>query len=173
MELINKTDYNQRALSAMNRLACATVLKKKSMTTRSFCYVLGIVGLATGIFVYLRIPDKQTIGTICLLYGIILMAVGFKWNRFQAWTSGKMLSPNTVQYTYSFDEDALTVISDAGTSRFAYSRFESAAEDDEWFMLFLDNKHGVIVDKNGFSAGSAEELRTLIQQTMKLPIDRV
>jgi len=173
MELINTTNYDQKALSAMNRLASATVQKKKTMTTRSFCIGLGILGLAAGIFVYLRLPEKKTIGNLCLLYGILLMAVGLNWNRFQAWTSGKMMSPGIAKCTYSFEEDAVTVTNDAGESRYAYSRFDAAAEDDDWFMLFMDSKHGMIIDKSGFTAGSDEDLRTLIQETMKLPLDRV
>ena len=46
---VNHTTYDIKALSALNRLAEASVRKEKSRRTKSLCWLLGVVGLVGAI----------------------------------------------------------------------------------------------------------------------------
>ena len=47
---VNHTTYDIKALSALNRLAEASVRKEKSRRTKSLCWLLGVVGLVGGAY---------------------------------------------------------------------------------------------------------------------------
>lgn len=49
---VNHTTYDIKALSALNRLAEASVRKEKSRRTKSLCWLLGVVGLVGGAYCY-------------------------------------------------------------------------------------------------------------------------
>ena len=69
---VNHTTYDIKALSALNRLAEASVRKEKSRRTKSLCWLLGVVGLVGGAYCY---PHQNLVGSLLLLYGVILLLV--------------------------------------------------------------------------------------------------
>ena len=71
---VNHTTYDIKALSALNRLAEASVRKEKSRRTKSLCWLLGVVGLVGGAYCY---PHQNLVGSLLLLYGVILLLEEF------------------------------------------------------------------------------------------------
>ena len=69
---VNHTTCDIKALSALNRLAEASVRKEKSRRTKSLCWLLGVVGLVGGAYCY---PHQNLVGSLLLLYGVILLLV--------------------------------------------------------------------------------------------------
>ena len=73
---VNQTTYDQKALMALNHLAELSVRKEKSRRTRSLCLLLGAVGLIGGAYLY---PSQTLVGSLLLLYGVLLLLVGISW----------------------------------------------------------------------------------------------
>ena len=172
MELINQTTYDKPTLSALNRLTCQTIQKTKTLVTRAVCLVMGVGGIVVGIMLG-RQPDfNPTIASLIMLYGLIFFAASLFWSRFQTWTSGKMMSQGMKHCTFTFEEDALIADNETATSRYAYHRFTALAEDDNWLVLYLDPKHGIILSKKGFQKGDAAQARELLEATTGLTFRR-
>ncbi|MFR5026158.1 MAG: hypothetical protein ACLTC3_08310 [Evtepia gabavorous] len=85
---VNHTTYDIKALSALNRLAEASVRKEKSRRTKSLCWLLGVVGLVGGAYCY---PHQNLVGSLLLLYGVILLLVAISWKNFQLRSSQRQL----------------------------------------------------------------------------------
>ena len=85
---VNHTTYDIKAPSALNRLAEASVRKEKSRRTKSLCWLLGVVGLVGGAYCY---PHQNLVGSLLLLYGVILLLVAISWKNFQLRSSQRQL----------------------------------------------------------------------------------
>lgn len=172
MELINQTTYDKPTLTALNRLTCQTIQKTKTQATRGICLILGIAGIAVGILLGRKPDFSPTVASLVMLYGLILFAASLFWSRFQTWTSGRMMSEGMKHCTFTFQEDALVADNEAASSRYAYHHFTALAEDDQWFVLYLDPKHGIILNKNGFTAGTAKQAHELLEKSTGLTFQR-
>ena len=167
---VNRTAYDQRALVALNRLAEASVRKEKSRRTRALCYVCGVAGLVAGAFVY---RYQAIVGQLLLLYGVLLLLVAISWRSFQLRSSRRQLQRGVTDCRYEFDEDEMLCHTAAGTERYPYDRIYAVVADSEWYAIFLDESHGVILDKQGFSTGDPLSFKSFIGMHTKLPIQEL
>ena len=94
---VNQTTYDRRALTALNDLAEKSVRKEKSRITRLLCFVLGLIGLVAGAYVY---PKQSMVGSLLLLYGVLLLLVGISWKSFQLRSSQRQLQRGMKICTY-------------------------------------------------------------------------
>lgn len=164
---VNKTVYDRRALMALNDLAEKSVRKEKSRITRLLCYVLGLVGLVAGAFLHEASP---MISNLLLLYGVLLLLMGFSWKSFQLRSSQRQLQRGMKECTYEFDDDEIICTTEAGEQRYAYEQVFALVSDKDWYVLFFDAGHGVIIDRKGFIAGDGLSFKSFIGQHTQLPI---
>lgn len=164
---VNKTVYDRRALMALNDLAEKSVRKEKSRITRLLCYVLGLVGLVAGAFLHEASP---MISNLLLLYGVLLLLMGFSWKSFQLRSSQRQLQRGMKECTYEFDDDEIICTTEAGEQRYAYEQVFAVVSDKDWYVLFFDAGHGVIIDRKGFIAGDDLSFKSFIGQHTQLPI---
>ena len=116
---VNHTTYDIKALSALNRLAEASVRKEKSRRTKSLCWLLGVVGLVGGAYCY---PHQNLVGSLLLLYGVILLLVAISWKNFQLRSSQRQLPRGRRECTYEFDEEEIICDTEAGITRYSYEQ---------------------------------------------------
>ena len=164
---MNHTTYDVKALTALNRLAEASVRKEKSRRTRMLCWLLGVVGLAAGAYCY---PHQSLVGSLLLLYGVLLLLVGISWKSFQLRSSQRQLQRGMRECTYEFDEDEILCNTQAGIQRYAYEQVFAVAADKDWYAIFFDASHGVILDKAGFTQGDPLSFKAFLGQHTQLPI---
>ncbi len=165
---VNQTAYDSRALAALNLMAEATVRKEKSRRNRMLCFILGVFGLAAGTFLY---PQQNLIGSLLLLYGVLLLLVGISWKRFQLRSSQRQLQRGAQSVVYEFDDEEIVCHLQTGTiQRYTYDQIDAVASNDSWYAVFFDQDHGIILDKNGFTQGDALSFRAFIGQHTMLPI---
>lgn len=164
---VNKTTYDRKALAALNRLAELSVRKEKSRRTRALCWLLGVIGLVAGAYCY---PHQSLVGSLLLLYGVLLLLVGINWKSFQLRSSQRQLQKGVQTCTYEFDEEELICTTEAGVSRYPYDQTYAVVCDQDWYAIFFDTSHGVILDKNGFTEGDAQSFMAFIGQHTQLPI---
>lgn len=164
---VNKTTYDRRALMALNDLAEKSVRKEKSRITRLLCYVLGLVGLVAGAFLHEASP---MISNLLLLYGVLLLLMGFSWKSFQLRSSQRQLQRGMKECTYEFDDDEMICTTEAGEQRYSYEQVFAVVSDKDWYVLFFDAGHGVIIDRKGFVEGDDRFFKSFIGQHTQLPI---
>ena len=164
---VNHTTYDIKALSALNRLAEASVRKEKSRRTKSLCWLLGVVGLVGGAYCY---PHQNLVGSLMMLYGVILLILLISWKNFQLRSSQRQLPQGMKECTYEFDEEEIICTTAAGEQRYSYEQVFAVVSDMAWYVIFFDASHGIILDKNGFSVGDARDFKTFIGQHTQLPI---
>ena len=85
---VNHTTYDLKALGAMNRLAELSVRREKSRRTKGICGVLGLIGLVGGVYCY---PHQNLVGSLMMLYGVILLILLISWKNFQLRSSQRQL----------------------------------------------------------------------------------
>ena len=164
---VNKTTYDRRALAALNDLAEKSVSKKKSQVTRLLCYVLGLIGLVAGAFLHEASP---MISNLLLLYGVILLLGGISWKSFRLRSSQRQLQRGMQECTYEFDDDEMICTTEAGEQRYSYEQVFAVVCDQDWYVLFFDAGHGVIIDRKGFIEGDDMFFKFFIGQHTQLPI---
>lgn len=164
---VNKTNYDRRALMALNDLAEKTVRKEKSRMTRLLCYVGGVIGLAAGAYLY---ESYSLVSSLLLLYGVILLYVGLSWKSFQLRSSQRQLQRGMQVCTYEFDEEEIICTTGAGVQRYSYEQAFAVASDKDWYAIFFDASHGIIIDRKGFVEGDDLFFKAFIGQHTQLPI---
>lgn len=166
----NQTVYDKRALGMLNYLAGKSVQRSRSRRTRAFCYALGVLGLVGGVVVFALLPGKRALGTLGLLYGILLLLVGIFWERFQVWSSQRQLVSGVKTCTYTFTDDMISCKTESDTTYYAYRRVYAVTESAEWFGVFFDVNHGIVIDKKGFTQGDPVSFKAFLGQHTRLPI---
>ena len=168
---VNHTSYDTRALSALNLMAEATVRKEKSRKTRMLCLILGAFGLVAGFFCY---RSNSLIGSLLVLYGAILLYVCVTWKRFQLRSSKQQLQRGAQSVVYEFDEEEIVCNLSSGIiQRYTYDQIEAIASNDEWYAVFFDADHGIVLDKTGFTVGDAMSFKAFIGRHTMLPIQDI
>ena len=168
---VNQTSYDTRALSALNLMAEATVRKEKSQRTRMICFILGAFGLVAGYFCY---GNSSLIGSLLVLYGALLLFVGISWKNFQLRSSKRQLQQGAQQVVYEFDDEEIVCNLSSGIiHRYTYDQIDAVISNDEWYAIFFDMDHGIILDKNGFTEGDAMSFKAFIGQHTMLPIQDI
>lgn len=164
---VNHTTYDVKALAALNNLAESSVRKDKSRRTKVLCWLLGVLGLVAGAYCY---PHQSLVGSLLLLYGVILLLVAISWKSFQLRSSQRQLQRGMRECTYEFDEDEIICNTEAGIQRYAYDQTYAVVANADWYAIFFDLSHGIIIDKKGFTVGDAMSFKAFIGQHTQLPI---
>lgn len=164
---VNHTTYDIKALTALNNLAESSVRKDKSRRTKMMCWLLGVVGLVAGAYCY---PHQSLVGSLLLLYGVLLLLVAVSWKSFQLRSSQRQLQRGMRECTYEFDEDEIICNTEAGIQRYPYEQTYAVVSNADWYAIFFDLSHGIILDKKGFTVGDAMSFKAFIGQHTQLPI---
>ena len=152
-------------------MAEATVRKEKSQKTRMLCLILGAFGLIAGFFCY---KNNSLIGSLLVLYGVILLYVGVTWKRFQLRSSKRQLQRGSDSVVYEFDDEEIVCRLSSGIiQRYTYDQIDAVISNDEWYAIFFDMDHGIVMDRNGFTTGDAMSFRAFIGQHTMLPIQDI
>lgn len=173
MLFINNTVYNKRSLSALNRLANKTIDPAKKLGQRILCTVMGIAGLAYGYYLQTTTQDSNMMATVALMYGVIFLLIGIFWNAFQNYTSMRMLSKDIKDCHFEFDETNFSCEHALANTNYHYGKICAISQNDDFIALFLDNKHGIVIDKLGFTEGNTEDFITFVEDKTKLTMTTV
>ncbi|MEG2000597.1 MAG: YcxB family protein [Evtepia sp.] len=167
MQYINHTTYDKRALTALNYFAGKTIQKKKTAISRTFCIVMGILGLAAGLTLLFLAHEKQTLAALALLYGVLFLGVGLFWTQFQTWSSKRMMMQNVKHCTFVFDEEGVSMENEVETTHYLYRRLRTVAENKDWYVFFMDAQHGFALDKAGFDSVNLKAFSRFLEEKLK------
>lgn len=173
----NVTQYGKTALRAMSRVSCRTVQRRRVLFRRGFLLILGALCLACGgllllIFDGLDASDR-VIAVGSFLIGLAALAEGIFYRRLMAWNARRGLpgGDGNQERHFLFTDDFFQAGQPNIEIRYRYEALLAAYETAGYFVLFLDRRHCMAVDKAGFSRGTAEGLRTLLAEKMGKPVE--
>ena len=169
--IIIQTTINQRAMTALAKMTRKTVRRGRNGPVRLMAWF--VVLLETYLTVIYIRPGLRGWHMNQLL-GRIIQAC----NLGEDWENGaiglRRTAPEELEVNAAFQDDRCYVCrSQAGERWWLYSQIRVVVETRDYFALLLDRKHGQVYDKKGFTWGTEEEFRALIQKKTGLKIQVV
>ncbi len=168
MHFINNTTYNKQSLNALNQLANKTVDPMKKIGQRLLCIVVGAASLYYGYHLQNTTEESSLFATAALLYGTLFLLIGVFWVRFQNYTSMRMLTKGVKDCRYDFSDAGFASEHAIAQSNFQYRNIYAISQNELYIALFLDNKHGIIIDKNGFLEGTSDDFIEFLEEKTEL-----
>lgn len=137
-------------------------------TFRIFSTILIVLFVAVfGFFVYLGNPPVILFGEAAFMLGlylwvIVLIPKNKKKSKYKALCKG---SNDVPKRTIRFYQDHLSVTTDSGKLReFPYEKIMKFRETENLYVLIDESGLGIVLDKNGFTKGTAEQMKELLSE---------
>lgn len=167
-----KTEYNQKALSAMAKGLRKTVRKKHSRRSHILGWIVAVLGLL------LSLPSGDhfdlSFKTIITWLAVAVIIVAILWeDAINGYFAGKRMLPQLLTSTVEFTENGYHSVTEVGNSDFRYDTIVALAETDRYFVFIFSKSHAQVYDKTGFEIGTEEDFRTFIQETTALKLQKI
>lgn len=158
MEFLNETIYNKANLDMLTRVAGYTVKKRQTMRNRMICFLIGATGLILG----LTGPfENQMITSLCQVYGFIFAFAGVFWFQVQCFPNFAAARP-AQHFTLEFTENYFGA--PEAFEPFTYDQLILLVEGPRSVLIFWDEQHGMILDKDGFSKGDPTDFVRFLEE---------
>lgn len=169
--LIIQTTVDQRAMTALARANRKTLRRGRSSPVRTLAWlVVALEGFLTA--VYLRGGQKDW--PVNALLGLLMLGCLLLEDRVNGALGLRRIPAAGREVNASFQEDSCYVCrSQAGEEWHPYSQIRAAAETEDYFVLLLGRGRGQAYDKKGFTWGTPDEFRALIQKKTGLKIEKI
>lgn len=170
MKFVVETRNGKEALYCLQKVAGKTVRKWRSRLERAVEFVCAAILL--GCFVTLIRLQSYTWATwFALIIGTIALLTGVFFYRIAAWKSGRMLLRRSDSVRYDFDEQGFTVINGDMETRCLYQVVFEMYRYRHFLILFVDKRHGYIVDEQGMVHGDSAELGLFLERSCHMKIE--
>ncbi|WP_195279306.1 YcxB family protein [Clostridium sp. J1101437_171009_A5] len=171
MEIKIRTHYDRDALTAMARGLRKTVRRKKSRRSRIVGVVLMVLAFLFGAGDLILNPGWKA--WLDLGVAVVLLLILLTEDRVNGFLAGRKVLPGARDTETVFTEyDYTTTIQNAET-RWSYESIRAIAEGENFIVLALSDRHAQVFDKRGITAGTPEELRTLLRDKTGLPVTKM
>ena len=166
MNLSCETQYNQKAMTAMSKALRKTVRKKNQplhpyprLDRRGLFPVPVLLDAETGFFFLLT---KRSLITLTIAAVLLVFLI---WeDSINGYFARKKLAPGTETVKTVFKNSEFISSTKANTNTFTYSRINTIAETEDYFVFIYNVSHAQVYDKKHFSGKPLNEFRTFIEQ---------
>lgn len=168
--IVIQTTADQRAMTALARVLRKTLRRGRSGPVRALAWFVVVLEAFLTVS-YLRggfgwLPNA--------LMGLFLLGCLLLDDRVNGERNLRRILPENRTVNAAFSEDSCYVHrTQSGESRWPYRQIKLIAETEDYFILLLDRNHGQVYDKKGFSWGTQEEFRALLEKKTGLKIQRM
>lgn len=175
MNISCETEYNQKAMTAMAKALRKTVRQKKNRRSHIFGWIVVLLALFlscwTPEYGFLFLLTKRTVITLAISAVLIVFLI---WeDSINGYFGRKRLLPGTEKAKTVFQNEDYISRTKAGTTTFTYSRINTIAETDDYFVFIYSNSHAQVYDKKHFSGTTPEAFRTFLTQATGKQIVKV
>lgn len=168
--LVIQTEIDHRAMTALARANRKTLRRGQSGPVRALAWFVVALELFLTV-TYIR--GGETDWPVNALLGLFMLGCLLLEDRVNGAAALRRIPPEERVVNAAFQEDGHFVLrTQAGENWWPYFQIKAAAETEDYFFLFPDRHHGQVYDKKGFSWGTQEEFRTLIQRKTGLKIQK-
>ena len=170
MEFQNKTVYNARTLAKMNQAVDWSRHRRDNPLYRAISLVLPVALLGSGgILVKERGLIPIAVAELVLGALILLWAAGV-FNHIRGWLAGKLVLKGEQEYQIDFDDTGYQVTYPGGsTEKLGYDTLWRGCETRDYLVLIVGKRTGYIMGKDGFTKGSAQDLRPFLEKKLGQP----
>ena len=157
-----KTRTDGRAISAFQHAAAATVARRKNLFTRLTFVIIGAVFLVTTGVAMAGGDPPTAFRVLGVVLGVLFVALGICYTRFAAWQAGRGRKGEAPEITYTFVDEGFALTDGKASEKHGYNQIYALCESGAYFFLFMDARTGFILDKQGFTQGTAEAFRAFL-----------
>jgi len=171
----NVTQYDFPALLALARVAGKTIRRKPFLIRRIFLMTVGTVSFLSALFLLLIFDQldlqNRIIAVAALVVGLLALAEGIFFPWFVARSSSRLLAKGQREHHFRFTEGELQAET-PGVQRSTYpaTAFLAAYETEGYYVLMLDQRQGLVLDKRGFTSGSGENFGEFLERWLQKKI---
>lgn len=166
----NTTRYDKNAVWALTLAFSSRVQRKRFLLRRLFLLMVGTIALAGGL-VLLMVFSALDTGSrvICaagLIVGAFALGEGLFLRRIMAWSTRRSLRKqgDSMERRFVFSSEAFQGSQPGMETRFSYETVKGVWETEDYFVLQMDTGHGMVVDKTGFTQGTADGFRQFLAE---------
>ena len=163
MQIQVDTVYSRPVLTAMARALRKTLRRKKALRTRALGGVLILVAVCTIAISYTYDHSPLTVGSMAVL-ALTLLGVMIWEDTLNGLLARRQILAGTETVQTTFSEDSYCTVTRAARSEWQYSQIQHICQSADYLILLLDSNHAQVCDKAGFSAGTPEQLISLLVQ---------
>ena len=166
--LINETAIDQKAMTSLARMSRKSLRQGRSRPVRALAWFIVALEL---FLTYAYIQGGASGWLVNALLAAFMLGCLFGEDRVNGLVALRQIPPNSREVNATFRKDSCYVHrTQAAESWYPYAGIQAFCETEDYFALLLNRRHGQIYDKKGFTWGTPEEFRELIQQNTGLKV---
>jgi len=172
----NHTAYDKAAIQAMTWVFSKKVQRKQYLLRKCYHLGFGIFGTLCGLLLLLIFDSldfgERLIAVMALVVCGFALIKGLFLRRFMAWSTLRGLRQATSdgERRFVFSEDSFLGIQSGMETAYQYGTVQDVYETEGYFLLRFDKLTSSIIDKEGFTVGTAEGFRRFIEEKTGKPI---
>ncbi len=174
----NSTAYDKPAIQAMTWVFSRKVRRKQYLLRKCFLLGVGLMMMFGGLLLLATFGTldykERLICVIGLLIGGLALTEGIFLRRFQAWSSLRALRQTTGTSElrrFVFSEDSFQSTQAGMETTWQYEKVQEAYETEGYFILRLDKLTCILLDKEGFTQGTAWGFRAFLERKLGKPVE--
>ena len=168
--IVIQTTLDRKAMTTLARITRRTLRRGRNGPVRMLAWF--VVVLETFLtWVYIR--GGQGGWPVNMLLAVIMLACILTEDQVNGMVSLRQILPASREVNATFRDSGYVHRAQSGESWWPYKLIKAVGESEEYFVFVLDKTHGQIYAKEGFSWGTPEEFRELVQRRTGLKIQRV
>lgn len=169
--LINETIIDQKAMTALARMSRKSLRQGRSRPVRTLAWFVVALEL---FLTYVYIRGGESGWPVNALLAVFMLGCLFGEDRVNGLVGLRQIPPNSREVNATFRKDSsYTHRTQAAESWYPYAGIQAFCETEDYFALLFSRRHGQIYDKKGFTWGTPDEFRELIQQKTGLKVQYI
>lgn len=176
----NHTAYDKSAVEAMTWVFTRKIRRKQYLLRRCFLLCVGSVGALSGLTLLLMFGTldygDRVICVIGLAIGGLALAEGIFLRRFMTWRSLRALRQSkdaSERRRFVFSEGSFQGTQSGMETTWQYETIQEAYETEGYFVLRFDKLTCILLDKSGFTQGTAWGFRAFLERKLGKPVEQV
>lgn len=172
----NRTTYDKAAVQAMTWVFSKKVRRKQYLLRKCYHLGFGIIGTLCGLLLLLIFDTldfgERLVAVMALVICGFALIKGLFLQRFMAWSSLRGLRQATSdgERRFVFSEESFLGTQSGTETTWQYGTVQDAYETEGYFLLRFDKLTSIILDKEGFTQGTAEGFRRFFEERTGKPI---
>ncbi len=172
----NHTAYDKAAIQAMTGVCTRKVRRRQYLLRKGWHLGFGILGTLCGLTLLLIFESldfgERLIAVMALVVCGFALVKGLFLRRIMAWSSLRALrqAAGDQERRFVFSEESFRGIQSGMETAYRYETIQDAYETEGYFALRFDKLTCILLDKTGFTVGTAEEFRRFIEGKIGKPV---
>ena len=167
------TEYDIPHLEELQRVLSAAVNPEAAKKSKKTYFLLGMVMMIAGVVLLMVSETPLVSSAIMAVLGIVCMERGVNFFKYAAKNIRRKMNRDFTGNDYILDELGIRVENVTGVLEFAYADCDRLLETNQNIYIMLNDGQGLILDKTNVVGGTAEELRTWLEENCQKNLEKI